>query len=85
MLLLGNMGSPKVCDMKQPSIRITPDDSLEENQIVIPSSLMDDTAVIDALGFDTQVFVTDDSGIRLPQKAYDQLMERSRQWTFDFS
>lgn len=71
--------------MKQPSIRVTPDDSLEENQIVIPSSLMDDTAVIDALGFDTQVFVTDDSGIRLPQKAYDQLMERSRQWTFDFS
>jgi len=71
--------------MNQPSIRITLDGSLEENEIGLPVSLLDDTAVIDALGVDTQVFVTDDSAIRLPQKAYDELIERSRQWTFDFS
>lgn len=71
--------------MTKLSIRITADDSLDENQIVLPASLLDDTAVLDALGGDTQVFVTDDSGIRLPQRAYDQLVQRSQQWMFDFS
>lgn len=71
--------------MTKLSIRITADDSLDENQIVLPASLLDDTAVMDALGVDTQVFVTDDSGIRLPQRAYDQLVQRSQQWMFDFS
>lgn len=67
------------------SFRVIPDKTLKPNEIVIPVWMTNDTELMDAINTDAEILVTDDSGIRLPQCAYNRMIQRSRDWTFDFS